>query len=345
MKIRIGRSRAVLRWLAFCAVLGVFAGTPASAHHSLAIYSNETTVVEGEIVDVLWANPHVRITLRAGATGAEQVWSLESGSLMTLQRAGIARDLLRKGDRVKAAVRVSRRDPLLAGAMTLLLPDGRELQLLTGAPAYFTSDAALVHAAERVSGDPASENRGIFRVWSIPNPNPAGAEALRRLPFKPAAVEARSRFDLYDNFATRCEPEGLPRIMFNPHPFEFVDRGATITLRTELYDAERTIHMDRVAAPAGEPATRLGYSVGKWEEGTLIVTTSLVSWPYFDNIGTPQSGDVRIVERYTLSEDQGRLDFEVTVTDPATFTEPAVIKSRWLALRETIPRYDCRAAR
>ena len=55
------------------------------------------------------------------------------------------------------------------------------------------------------------------------------------------------------------------------------------------------------------------------------------------------SGRSRAV--YTLSEDQGRLDFEVTVTDPATFTEPAVIKSRWLALRETIPRYDCRAAR
>jgi hypothetical protein len=325
--------------------IAFLAGPPAFAHHSLAIYSNETTVLEGEIVDVLWVNPHVKITLRSvGSQGAEQLWSFESGSLMTLQRAGVTQDVLRKGDRVKAAVRVSRRDPLVAGALTMLLPDGRELQMSTGAPAHFTSESALGRATNRVSGDPARENRGIFRVWSIPYPNPVGAEALRRLPFKPAAVEARSRFDLYDNFATRCEPEGMPRIMFNPHPFEFVDRGATITLRTELYDTERTIHMDRAAAPAGEPASRLGYSVGKWDEGTLIVATSRVSWPYFDNIGTPQSGDVAIVERYTLSGDQSRVDFEVTVTDSTTFTEPAVIKGHWLALGETIPRYDCRAA-
>jgi hypothetical protein len=329
---------------AFIAFVGLLAGPPALAHHSLAIYSNETTILEGEIVDVLWVNPHIKIMLRtAGSQGAEELWSLESGSLMTLQRAGVTRDVLRAGDRVKAAVRVSRRDPLLAGALTMMIPDGRELQLLTGAPAYFTNDAALVRAETRMSGDPARENRGMFRVWSPPRPNPVGAAALLRLPFTPSAVEARSRFDLYDNFATRCEPEGMPRIMFNPHPFELVDRGATLTLRTELYDTERTIHMDRASAPAGEPPSRLGYSVGKWEEGALIVATSLVSWPYFDNIGTPQSGDVRIVERYTLSEDQSRLDFEVTVTDPTTFAEPAVIEGHWLALGETIPRYDCQA--
>ncbi|HZF29737.1 MAG TPA: DUF6152 family protein [Gammaproteobacteria bacterium] len=329
---------------AFIASVGVVAAAPAFAHHSLAIYSNETTVVEGEIVDILWANPHVRITLRAGLPGIGETWRLESGSLMTLQRAGITPDVLRKGDRVKAAVRVSKRDPLLAGALTVLLPDGRELQLLTGAPAYFTNDASLVRAANTVSGDPARENRGFFRVWSVPYPNPVGGEALRRLAFKPAAVEARSKFDLYDNFATRCEPEGLPRIMFNPHPFEFIDRGAAITLRTELYDTERTIHMDRTAPPPGEPPSRLGYSVGKWEQGTLVIATSLVSWPYFDNIGTPQSGDVRIVERYTLAEEQSRLDFEVTVTDSVTFAEPAVVKGHWLALGETVPRYDCRPA-
>jgi hypothetical protein len=325
--------------------IAFLAGPPAFAHHSLAIYSNETTVLEGEIVDVLWVNPHIKITLRsAGSQGAEQLWTLESGSLMTLQRAGVTREVLRKGDRVKAAVRVSRRDPFVAGGGTMLMPDGRELQLLTGAPAYFTNDAALARATNRVSGNPAEENRGLFRVWSIPFPNPVGADALRRLPFTPTAVDARGRFDLYDNFATRCEPEGMPRIMFNPHPFEFVDRGTTIALRTELYDTERTIHMDRAAAPANEPASRLGYSVGKWEEGTLVVATSRVSWPYFDNIGTPQSGDVGIVERYTLAEDQSRVDFEVTVTDSTTFTEPAVIKGHWLALGETIPRYDCQPA-
>jgi len=35
------------------------------------------------------------------------------------------------------------------------------------------------------------------------------------------------------------------------------------------------------------------------------------------------------------------LDFHVTVTDPATFTEPATYEYYWLALGETIEPYRC----
>jgi len=332
--------------LAFVTIIGLFASVSA-AHHSLAIYESDTTTLEGEIIDVQWVNPHVRTRLKTvGPDGKEQIWSLEGGSLMTLQRSAVTKGLMNEGDHVKVAVRVSKRDPLVAGALTMLLPDGREIQLFSGAPAFFTEAEHLLKGDDRaVVPDAASEGRGIFRVWSIPNRNPANAEALLRLPFTQAAIAARSKFDLYDNFATRCEPEGMPRIMFNPHPFEFIDRGATITLRTELYDTERTIHMDRPGPAAGEPASRLGYSVGRWDGAALVVTTSRVSWPFFDNIGSPQSEAVQILERYSLSEDQSRLDFRVTVTDPTTFTTPAVIDSYWLALGATVRRYDCQPPR
>jgi hypothetical protein len=147
---------------------------------------------------------------------------------------------------------------------------------------------------------------------------------------------------LLDNFAIRCEPEGMPRIMVNPHPFEFIDRGSEIILRTELYDIERIIHMDQSTVPPDAPTSRLGYSVGAWGEGgDLVVRTSKIDWPYFDNIGTPQSAALEILERFSLSDDQTRLDFEITMTDPATFTRPAVVRGYWLALGETILEYDC----
>jgi hypothetical protein len=311
---------------------------PVHSHHSLAIYSAETTTIEGDVVGVQWTNPHVSIQVRVEGAA---VWNLEGGSLMTLQRAGVTRDVVPTGARVKAAIRPSRRDPLVAGVTNILLPDGRELQMLTGAPAFFTTADRVIRGADTVPIDTAGENRGVFRVWSVPAPNPVRAAALADLPYAPAAVAARASFDLYDNFATRCEPEGMPRVMFNPHPFEFLDEGATIALKTELYDTVRTVYMDRAAPPADAVASRLGYSVGKWEGSTLVVTTSLVNWPYFDNAGTPQSGAVRIVERFTPSDDQSRLDFEMTVTDPTTFTAPAVIRGHWLALGGTIPRYDC----
>lgn len=175
----------------------------------------------------------------------------------------------------------------------------------------------------------------------MPSPNTVGAAKLKALPFTAAAVAARESFDLLDNFATRCEPEGMPRLMFNPHPFEFIDRGSTIALRAELYDTERIIYMDRTEPPAGEPSSRLGYSVGRWDGRGLVVTTTHVSWPFFDNIGSPQSTAVEIVERFELSDDQTKLTFRVTITDPTTFTSSAVVDGYWLALGDTIARYDC----
>ncbi len=52
-----------------------------------------------------------------------------------------------------------------------------------------------------------------------------------------------------------------------------------------------------------------------------------INWPYFDDIGTPQSETVKMIERLTVSEDQTRLDYHLTITDPVTFIEPATIAS------------------
>ena len=133
--------------------------------------------------------------------------------------------------------------------------------------------------------------------------------------------------------------------MIAPLPVELVDRGNEIQVRAEVYDTVRTIHLDRDAPPAGTPASILGYSVGKWDNGALVVKTTLIDWPYFDSIGTPQSKDVAIEERYTLSADQTRLDVHFTITDPANLSGPATVDTHWLALGATLQRFDCQAPR
>jgi hypothetical protein len=125
-------------------------------------------------------------------------------------------------------------------------------------------------------------------------------------------------------------------------PYEFVDRGNEILVRAQIYDTERTVHMDRAAPPPGEPRSVLGYSVGEWRDGALVVQTSLINWPYFDQIGTPLGDNTRVEERYRLAEDQTRLDVEINVTDPTTFRSPAVVRNAWFAYGDAIRRYDCR---
>ncbi len=308
---------------------------PAAAHHSTSFYMNEFVELEGELVRVDWFNPHVQFTLRtAGADGGAKLWQMEASAISALQRRGVTRELFHVGDRVRIAAHPSSRDPSQLQLTNVLLPDGREASLWLDSPPRFRD--RVISGKESVV-DAAREDRGFFRVWSVPRPTPVKMTSV----FKPAAIAARASFDLLDNFATRCEAQGMPAVMFGPLPFEIVDRGATILLRGEIFDTVRTIHMNRSEPPPGEPASILGYSVGKWVDGALVITTTRIDWPYFDNIGTPQSESVEIVERYSLSADQTRLDFRVTIDDPVNLTEPAVAVSHWVALGATLTPFDC----
>ena len=261
------------------------------------------------------------------------MWQLESSAIFLREKDGVTRDLFRVGDAVRVYGRTSPRNPTALLVTNMLLPDGREAPLWPNTSPHFVGPDRWI-TAEPTLVDAAAENRGIFRVW---RPN---EWSLAALPYTESAVAGRRGFDMLAA-ATRCSPEGMPRIVMTLFPYEFVDRGSELLMRTEIYDTERVIHMDRTTPPLGEPHSILGYSVGAWRNGALVINTSLVNWPYFDQIGTPISEDVQIVERYKLSQDQTRLDVEITITDPGTFKEPAVLKNSWFAYGDTLSRYDC----
>ena len=144
-----------------------------------------------------------------------------------------------------------------------------------------------------------------------------------------------------DNPTLNCTAKGMPMIMENPYPFEFVRDGDDIVLRIEEYDLVRTIHLDEDAAPPGAAVSPLGYSVGRWEGTELVVTTTRVSWPWFDHVGIPQSRSSVLVGRFAPRPDGSRLDYTLTVTDPVNFTEPVMLARYWLDLGESIVPYEC----
>ncbi len=83
----------------------------------------------------------------------------------------------------------------------------------------------------------------------------------------------------------------------------------------------------------------MGHSLGRWEnEQRLVVQTTRIDWPYFDDsAGTPQSDDMIITEVFALSGNQQRFDYRMIIVDPELFTEPAtVIETYWVALGESV---------
>ena len=85
----------------------------------------------------------------------------------------------------------------------------------------------------------------------------------------------------------------------------------------------------------------MGYSVGRWEGNTLVVETTNIAAPAFDADGSLQSDSMVVTERYKVSEDQSRLDYELVMTDPVAFKVPAVFRTYYLALGEPFRAGGC----
>lgn len=325
---------------------------PAWAHHSQAEF--DTSMVhdlEGEIVSIHWANPHVEIGLSiTGADGTEELWELESQDINSLGRRGVSRDFVAVGQIVRAAGFVSTRQDHVMSTTNMLLPSGTEIRLRGNTQPRWTEEG--VGFTNWVNNQPTvvNDDSGLFRVWTKTETNPLRFNG--EPPLTAAAFVSQAAYDpLEDDPIAGCRAAGMPRAITSsgPHPLEFSERGDSIILRLETFDNVRVIHMGPNASADGEPATPLGYSTGRWEGNTLVVETTRIDWPYIDVAGlvtVQQSDGLHLEERFTLSEDDSELVYDITLTDAATFTEP-VTANRYMVWRwqpgVEIQPFDCEA--
>jgi hypothetical protein len=338
------------------AVFGLLACAPqVYAHHSTAEYdSNMIEEARGEIVSVLWRNPHVRLQISTAAIdGNAQIWELEGADLTRLDRAGLPHDLVEVGDVVTFAGNPSTRRARRMYVTNLLLPDGREILLRTGAKPRWASEQAIETdlAPPPVATATSTVGDGSFFAKVLVPTRGAPVPAWLRDP--PLTDEARAKWAGYDAVlddpVLGCVSPGMPRVMTRsgPYAIRFVERGSDIVQQNEWFEVDRLIHMDGREPPADQPYTPLGYSAGRWDGDALVVTTTHIDWPYFDLYGlegVSQSRAMRIVERFTRSDGGATVRYDLTVTDPATFTETvtydAYVTFRWDPALEFLP-YDC----
>ena len=298
----------------------------ALGHHSATAFYDRSTVVEveGVVTEIYWRNPHVSFTLDVtNVEGIVEEWELEAGTTNSLVRREFTAESLSIGDRVKAAGAPSRRGELAIFASNLLLPSGDEVIVSDREEPLRWTSPSLDQTANVVD----VMGSGMFKVWGFNT-----LYQLRSpLVITPAAQVAVEAFDpRTDDLGLECVPPGMPNAILNPYPMEMIDEGDRIIQRIEEWDARRVFHMSAEARSQTQAPSHLGYSVGRWEGDTLVVDTTQISFPVLDGIGTPMSENVTMVERYTLSEDETRLQYEVTVTDPENLLEPAIWENTWV---------------
>ena len=333
--------------LASVIVAGMLATIPFSvaAHHSMSEFSRDVvTEVEGVVSRVSWTNPHILLEVTStDPKGVKAVWTLEGGAVSAQRRRGLSGDRLAVGDRVRVAGWPSTRRDRYLQVNHVLLPDGVEL-LVGGArePRWSknTAGGAVVAGNKKPA---AALGDSLFRTWS------QGTQAWffagrSNYQLNPSAAAAVAKWDdIADNPLIKCVAPGMPSLMGNPYPMQFVQVGPDIELRFEEFDAIRKIHMGPAPArPADVPLSPLGHSVGRWEDKTLVVDTSRINWPYFDRSGAPQTQNVRVNERFTVVQAGNRLEYVMTVTEPATLVKPFVWNAYFVwNPGEMVNRYEC----
>ncbi len=330
----VGRRRGKRRMLAAYMACAC-AAAPALAHHGppvAPLYVMEPLQeIEGEVVEIFWRNPHVRFRVE---DEDGQIWELESDPVGWLARNGIGPELLSVGDSVRAIGRVSTRRANELALMNMLLPNGQEYTGTAGNRELRFASERVELTRRQISQEDVAQAQeaanGIFRVWARGvrefggHAEPDNDETL----LTPPASAARADFNvLTDEPILECVPDGMPRAMLHPTPIEFIDEGDRILLRIHEHDIERSIYMTAGVEPQTSP---LGHSVGRWENDALVVTTTHLDWPYSDEVGTPQSGAVELTERFTMSDDETTLDYELTSVDPAVFLSPSVRTASWV---------------
>jgi len=326
----------------------------ASAHHSFASTFDVAVMneLEGEVMNVRWKNPHVLFTLKAAAAdGSEVLYQVESHSLSIMRRTGITSNALQVGDKIKVAGHPARRDPHSMFVQHALLPSGKEILFDPFAEPRWAENVGTSDKWLASTDDAQDEDTGIFRVWStsfkdlsvaFPFKETLDPSFISNYPLTEAAKAAVAAFNPVTDIPTlNCAPKGMPVIMEQPYPMEIARDGSNVLIHLEEYDTLRTIHMD-ASAGADQSLSRLGYSTGRLDGSTLVVETSAVNYGHFDTVGIPMSTDATMTERFILSEDGKSLNYELTVTDPATFTGPVELSKTWLALPgATVEPYEC----
>jgi hypothetical protein len=122
-----------------------------------------------------------------------------------------------------------------------------------------------------------------------------------------------------------CVPDGLPRVLATPYPFEIVHGPpGQITIIYELNHQVRAIAMDK-PMPSEKVLISLpfynGHSVGRFEGDTLVVESAgFNDKTFIDATGAPHTDEMRTVERIRKINPT-QLEIVITVHDPQYYTK------------------------
>lgn len=122
----------------------------------------------------------------------------------------------------------------------------------------------------------------------------------------------------------KCYLPGIPRANYMPQPFQIFHGKDSLFFAYQYAGAVRDVYLtDPGEAPID---SWMGQSAGHWEGDTLVIeVTGQNDQTWFDRAGNHHSTAMKVTERFTPMG-PNHLNYEATIEDPETFTEPWTIR-------------------
>lgn len=171
-------------------------------------------------------------------------------------------------------------------------------------------------------------------VWEIQMGGPARAiinPAIGVPPMRPTPLSLTPEYQAKrqalmahaeeDNQSANCLPPGMPGIMSQPYPMEFLFTPGQVTIVIEAYSMVRHIYTDGRPLPSDPDPNFFGTSIGHWEGDTLVVKSVGFSTQTEIEPHVPHSDKMETLEKFRLL-DPDTMSIETTVTDPEALTAP-----------------------
>jgi hypothetical protein len=127
---------------------------------------------------------------------------------------------------------------------------------------------------------------------------------------------------MVDRARRLCVPDGVPRVLATPYPFEvFQVPAGQVTFLYEMNHQVRVIVLDKplgkLDSLMGDPWYN-GHSVGRWDGDTLVVESAgFNETTFLDAGGLPHSAAMSTLERIRKRGD--RLEDIITIHDPQMY--------------------------
>ena len=207
--------------------------------------------------------------------------------------------------------------------LAILTTVGVAASLATPSAIAKTSAEPNITGVWEIYPDPYADDENTFLELAPPNGGPKLKEPYAtQWKARRADREAKLKAGtpLVDQ-STLCIPEGMPTIMWAIFPLQILQNPGQVTVLAEFLTQTRRIYLDTpMPAPDDNPPSYYGFSAGRWEGDTLVVTTKGVQEDvqFFE---IPHSSNMTITERIHLTA-PNMLEDQITIDDPDVLLEP-----------------------